>query len=82
MKKWEKLAYLKETYFGLFVKTREKVEEELSYEQQLICCCGSLATGIHESHCTKFQNKVDAETIKRLQHLLPKQKDTALQHHG
>ena len=72
MKKHEMLAYLKETDFGLFVKTRQTVFGELSDQQTMFCCCGKLATGLHESNCTKFNKKVDAETINRLRHLLPK----------
>ena len=74
MKKQEKLAYLRDTNFGLFVKTRQIVFDELSDQQTMFCCCGKLATGLHESNCTKFNNKVDAETIKRLNYLLPKEK--------
>ena len=74
MKKQEKLAYLRDTNFGLFVKTRQIVFDELSGQQTMFCCCGKLATGLHESNCTKLNNKVDAETIKRLSYLLPKEK--------
>lgn len=74
MKKYEKLEYLKDANFGLFVKTRQIVFDELSEQQTMFCCCGKLATGLHESNCTKFNNKVDAETIKRLSYLLPKGK--------
>lgn len=71
MKKQEKLAYLRDTNFGLFVKTRQIVFDELSDQQTMFCCCGRLATGLHERNCTNFNNKVDTETIKRLSHLLP-----------
>lgn len=74
MKKHEKLAYLKDTDFGLFVKTRQIVFDELSDQQTMFCCCGKLATGMHERNCTKFNNKVVEETIKRLSYLLPKEK--------
>ena len=74
MKKYEKLEYLKNADFGLFIKTRQMVFDELSDQQTMFCCCGKLATGLHESNCTKFNNKVDAETIKRLSYLLPKEK--------
>ena len=74
MKKYEKLEYLKNADFGLFIKTRKMVFDELSDQQTMFCCCGKLATGLHESNCTKFNNKVDAETIKRLNYLLPKEK--------
>ena len=74
MKKHEKLAYLKDANFGLFVKTRQMVFDELSDRQTMFCCCGKLATGMHEMNCTKFNNRVVAETIKRLSYLLPKEK--------
>ena len=74
MKKHEKLAYLKDANFGLFVKTRQMVFDELSDQQTMFCCCGKFATGLHERNCTKFNNKVDEETIKRLSCLLPKGK--------
>ena len=72
MKKYEKIAYLKDADFGLFVKTRQMVFDELSNQQTMFCCCGRLATGLHEMNCTKFNNKVNEETIKRLSYLLPK----------
>jgi len=71
MKKWQKLAYLKDVDFDLFIMTRNQVKEELSEGQPMFCCCGKLATGLHEAYCKKFNDKVDAEVIKRLQHLLP-----------
>ena len=74
MKMHEKLAYLKDANFGLFVKTRQMVFDELSDQQTMFCCCGKLATGMHEMNCTKFNNRVVAETIKRLSYLLPKEK--------
>ena len=74
MKKHEKLAYLKDADFGLFVKTRQMVFDELSDQQTMFCCCGKLATGMHERNCNKFNNRVVAETIKRLSYLLPKEK--------
>lgn len=72
MKKWENLAYLKNTHFNLFLQTRQRVKSELSDGQSMFCCCGKLATGLHEDHCKKFNEKVDTEVIKRLEHLLPK----------
>ena len=77
MKKNEILAYLKDADFGLFIKTRQMVFDELSDQQTMFCCCGKLATGLHERNCTKFNNKVDTETINRLGHLLPKGKETS-----
>jgi hypothetical protein len=70
MKHCEKLNFLADNYFDLFFNTRKSVEIELS-NKSLFCCCGALATGLHEMHCTKFKNKVNSETIKRLSYLLP-----------
>lgn len=70
MKKSEKLEKLKGSDFGLFVRTRQQVFEELSAQQTMFCCCGKLASGLHEYHCRKFNQKVDNEVIKRLEYLL------------
>ena len=74
MRKNEKLEYLKDTDFSHFIKTRQIVFDELSDQQTMFCCCGKLATGMHERNCTKFNNRVITETIKRLSYLLPKEK--------
>ena len=72
MNKLEKLTYLKNIDFNVFSQTRHKVKMKLSDRQTLLCCCGQLATGLHEDQCKKFNDKVDAETINRLIHLLLK----------
>ena len=71
MKRQEKLTYLKENHFGWWITTRRRVFRELSEKQEIMCCCGNLATSLHETHCRRFNAKVDTETIKRLSHLLP-----------
>lgn len=72
MKYTDKLEYLQTNHFTTFVKTRQKVFDELSEQQAMFCCCGRLATGLHENNCQKFNRKVNGETIKRLSDLLPK----------
>lgn len=72
MKYTEKLEYLQANHIMTFVKTRQQVFDELSEQQTMFCCCGRLATGLHESNCQKFKRKVNSETIKRLSYLLPK----------
>lgn len=72
MKKYEKLSILKEKHLSLFMRTRAQVFNELSDNQTLFCCCGRLATGWHESHCRKFNDKVTSQTIKRLSYLFKK----------
>ena len=42
-----------------------KTFDELSEQQPLFCCCGKLATGLHEMYCHKFADKVRKETLKR-----------------
>lgn len=72
MKYTDKLEYLQTNHFTTFVKTRQEVFDELSEQQTMFCCCGRLATGLHEKNCQKFNRKVNGETIKRLSDLLPK----------
>lgn len=70
MKLTEKLSYLTANNFGEWLKTRQEVEDELSNNQSMFCVCGRLATGLHESHCKKFQDKITSVTVKRLEHLI------------
>lgn len=72
MKYTDKLEYLQANHLIAFVKIRQEVFDELSEQQTVFCCCGKLASGIHEAHCSKFNRKVNDETIKRLADLLPK----------
>lgn len=57
---------------SMWLTTRTKVFEELSDKQQFMCICGRLPSSLHERSCTKFNNKVTSETVKRLKHLIPK----------
>ena len=72
MKKYEKLEYLKTNYYGVFLTTHYQAFNDLSDQQTMFCCCGRLATGLHERHCRKFNDKVNSEVIRRLKHLLQK----------
>ena len=67
----EKLEYLQTTNMSIWLETRTKVFEELSDKQQFMCICGRLPSSLHERSCTKFNNKVTSETVKRLKRLLP-----------
>jgi len=67
MKVDEKRDFLRKNYLGEWLKTRQMVEDKISNN---ICVCGKLATGFHERCCRKFHKKVDAETIKLMEHLL------------
>lgn len=70
MKLRDKLDLLQTNHMGDWLKVRRSVEDELSSQQAMWCLCGRLATGLHESHCTRFRNKVTRETVKRMKHLL------------
>ena len=52
----EKIIFLKENYLEKWIKERNNVERELSNNQSMFCCCGKLATGLHETYCKKFNN--------------------------
>lgn len=70
MKLSEKLSYLQDKHFSDWLTTRKQVEDELSDRQAILCVCGRLATGLHESNCKRFQKKVTSETVARLAHLI------------
>jgi hypothetical protein len=67
------LDYLQSNHLGVWLKTRQEVQNEISDRQSMACVCGHLATGLHEMNCRKFKDKVLTETIKKLKHLLPKE---------
>ena len=70
MKLQEKLDYLQTNYMGEWLKTRQKIWDELSEKYPIICVCGRLCTGLYENNCRKLQNKITSETIKELKYLL------------
>lgn len=66
MNKKERIEYLKTHQSKIWLETRKQIFEELSNEQSMFCCCGKLATGLHEINCRKFNAKVDKVTLDRL----------------
>ncbi len=66
----EKIAILQDKHFGEWLKTYHEVKAEISDNQSMFCVCGRLATGLHESHCRKFQNKIINRTVVKLKHLI------------
>lgn len=70
MKLTEKLNYLQNNHIGDWLKTKRKVEDELSSRQSMFCICGRLATGLHEMNCKRFRSKIITETVNRLKPLL------------
>lgn len=67
----EKIRYLESNHFSDWLDTRRKVDDELSSKQTMMCVCGRLATGMHERSCSRYNAKVNSQTVKRLKHLLP-----------
>lgn len=70
MKMIEKIRILEKEHWAEWYETRRRVDDELSEQQGMWCVCGRLATGLHERNCSRFRNKVNSETVKRLKHLL------------
>jgi hypothetical protein len=60
---------IKEKNFSLWLRERTIVEEDFSNYQGTFCTCGKLATGLHERTCRKFNQKVDAKTLKVIRKL-------------
>ena len=65
----DRMIYLQANYFIEWKKSFQEAENELSSEQTIKCVCGRLATGMHELNCSKFKNKVNNYTLKKLKHL-------------
>ncbi len=68
-KKAEKIAFLQKYAIDEWVKTRKEADEEVSREHEMWCVCRKLCTGLHESSCRQFQNKVNTRTVQKLKHL-------------
>lgn len=56
----EQIVKLQENQFANVegVSTRQKVFDELSERQTMYCCCGKLATGLHERNCKSLMTKL------------------------
>lgn len=63
----EKVEHYKKQDFQAWLKMRNQVFDELSDMQTMFCVCGRLATGLHETNCRKFNEKVDKETASKLE---------------
>lgn len=73
MKMQEKVDYLFNNHYQEFVNVRVLVDQEVSKEHLMFCVCGRLCTGLHERTCSRFRNKVNSRTVKKLKHLIPKE---------
>ena len=72
MKHKEKVEFLQDNHFDTWLTEYQKAENLVSDSQSMFCCCGRLATGLHESRCRKFIDKVQKQTAKALIYLIPK----------
>jgi len=70
MKAEDKIKALQYNHFSEWLRTRKNVDNELSKRQSMFCLCGKLATGFHEMNCKKYNQFVNKETMKRLEHLI------------
>lgn len=68
----DKIIYLQDNHFSEWLKTRQEISNDMSDKQSMFCICGKLATGLHESNCKRFKNKITSETVKKLSHLIKK----------
>lgn len=70
MKLKDKVNYLKQHHFVLWLETKRVKFVNLSDTQAMFCCCGKLATSLHEHSCKKFNAKVDEATVEELSYLI------------
>lgn len=67
MTHYQKLEFFKKKNFQKFMNVYSEAECYCSDSQEIFCCCGKIATGLHEQNCMKFREKVEKETLRRLE---------------
>lgn len=72
MKKKDKIEWLKKYHPEEWYTVRSETKNRLSDTQHIFCCCGAIASGLHENQCRQFNAKIDTATIAALKYLLPK----------
>lgn len=73
MTKDEKIYWLMTHTLGPYARAREKALTELDELTPVFCFCGALATGLHTSHCRRFQEQLKTKVIKELKDMIPKE---------
>ena len=58
---------------GPYARAREKALVELDEQTPVFCFCGALATGLHTSHCRRFQDRLKTKILRELNGLLSNQ---------
>lgn len=71
MTKNEKISWLQQHAQESYIQAQAEAENELDEITPMFCFCGALATGLHTSHCRKFQEKLKTRIISKLEELLP-----------
>lgn len=73
MTKNDKIAWLIQHAPGSYARAKAEAMNELDEMTPVFCFCGALATGLHTSHCKKFQERLKTKIISKLNGMLPKQ---------
>ncbi len=66
MTKDQKIYWLQQHAPGPYARARAEAEKELDDLTPMFCFCGNLATGLHTSHCKKFQERMKTKIIQEL----------------
>lgn len=64
-------CWLMNNHYAEYKEAFKEEEEVLDKEYPYQCICGQIASGLHTSHCSKWQTAVNKRVTKRLKHLLP-----------
>lgn len=75
MTRKEKLNDIKAAHPVEWALHRNRTFNDLSDRQECFCCCGKLATGLHELHCRKFYAKVNKEALRRWEEMERRSED-------
>lgn len=73
MTKNDKISWLIQHAPGPYARAKTEAMNELDDMTPIFCFCGALATGLHTSHCKKFQEQLKTRIISKLNDMLPKQ---------
>lgn len=71
MTKNDKIQWLIQHAPGPYARAKTEAMNELDEMTPVVCFCGALATGLHTSHCKKFQEQLKTKIIGKLKDLIP-----------
>lgn len=60
----QKVQTLKECNLPRWINTVSKACDIIDSRYPMFCPCGKLATGLHISHCSKYNKMVELEAIR------------------